>query len=49
MPERSRRPDLDERFSLDADPERVLERILAGEGSEASDHEEPEDTEEPDS
>ncbi|MCA1674076.1 MAG: hypothetical protein LC799_18385 [Actinobacteria bacterium] len=30
MPERQRRPDLDERFSLDADPEDVLRRMLSG-------------------
>ena len=45
MPERPRRPDLDERFALDEDPDEVLKRLLEGEGAdEVSDEpdEEPE-------
>lgn len=33
MPERQRRPDLDERFSVDEDPDAVLKRLLDGEGA----------------
>ena len=40
MPERQRRPDLDERFSLDADPEDVLRRLLNAE-DEPLDEDEP--------
>jgi hypothetical protein len=32
--ERTRRPDLDERFAIDADPEEVLKRLLDGAGTE---------------
>lgn len=44
MPERPRRPDLDERFSLpeDTDPDDVLRRLLEGDGSDAV-SDEPED------
>jgi hypothetical protein len=46
MPERPRRPDLDERFSLDEDPEDVLSRLLDGEGGEeVSDEPEGEEAE----
>ena len=47
MPERPRRPDLNERFSLDMDPDEALTRLLEGAGSEGV-SEEPEDEEEPD-
>ena len=37
MAERRRRPDLDERFSLDAEPEDVLRRLLDPDSAPPSD------------
>lgn len=45
MPERRRRPDMDERFSLDADPEDVLRRLLDPEVVPPDDDEPMEDEE----
>ena len=39
MPERPRRPDLDERFRLDADPEDVLRRMLTADDPPPDDDE----------
>ena len=47
MAERRRRPDLDERFSLDGDPEDVLRRLLAPDEAPPDDEEDsaaPEDS-----
>lgn len=46
MRDRPRRPDLDEPFSLDMEPEEALQRILGGEGAESVEAG-PEDEEEP--
>ncbi len=43
MPERPRRPDYDERFALDADPEYVLRRLLRSD-DDPDDDEPAEDT-----
>jgi hypothetical protein len=46
MPERPRRPDLDELFSLPMEPDEALRRILEGEGTdEVSGEPEDEETE----